>query len=796
MAADLSQYLDIPDALLQEQMPGVDVAAFKEKIRQSQQANAKPVTQTIKTDPTTGEQTMTVSGSVQDLSPSNPLAPTVTPAIQNQAPVAAPIAPVAPTFDRMVQAESGGQQFNPQGGVLTSPRGALGMAQVMPSTAAQPGYGVKPATPEEINTPEGNRAFGQRYYQGLLQHFGGDEQKAIAAYNAGPGRVGQNIQANNGQLNVAQLPQETQDYLRKVQAPVAPVAPGQQPRPLIAGTPSSDVGLTPTEQAIKQQQVVPAWQQTVLNAQGDPTKLAQIMAGDYPADAKTLAQNLIVQNSLDAQQKLDAQKKLQGFAQGDPTAARDVMKLIGKESEEGSYVKAVLFSQLGLHDLSKQEQAKLGGPAISKAMVDGKSYLTESRNGVIVGAYDPTGKRVDDATLARINAESTPQGTHAYGFTGEAAIVPGTNEEVRQRTNAITGKVEYVHVNGPKAGQVYSGAAVPTPKSVSTAAAKMDYGVISAYRKRFGEDALGALAQMQKDRGPMTRQEQDAFLNSYGFQAGPPGVGGVPTQPGAQPAPIMAPGAVPGPVAPGTPQGQAQPQPTVPVARPAVPGQPQTQPQVVVPGTQNAPATNVPGSTPPPVRGATEPETTYKMRVEVWKKEADDLAAGQAKTKLALPLYQSQADQLLTTVNDVVKHPGFESNVGVRSPLGILQLRGTDARNWQSKYSQLMGQEFLDAFSQLKGAGAISDKEGAAATQARAALSDPGISEAEFKRNAAILEDTIKRGVNRQRMLAGQEPDARYFLGDPKKAKEAYEWAKAHPDDPSAPAVLDKIGLR
>ena len=39
--------------------------------------NVKPVTQTIKTDPLTGEQTMTIKGSPQDLTAANPLTPTV-----------------------------------------------------------------------------------------------------------------------------------------------------------------------------------------------------------------------------------------------------------------------------------------------------------------------------------------------------------------------------------------------------------------------------------------------------------------------------------------------------------------------------------------------------------------------------------------------------------------------------------------------------------------------------------------------------------------------------------------------
>jgi hypothetical protein len=39
--------------------------------------NVKPVTQTIKTDPVTGEQTMTVKGSPYDLSAANPNTPTL-----------------------------------------------------------------------------------------------------------------------------------------------------------------------------------------------------------------------------------------------------------------------------------------------------------------------------------------------------------------------------------------------------------------------------------------------------------------------------------------------------------------------------------------------------------------------------------------------------------------------------------------------------------------------------------------------------------------------------------------------
>ena len=51
------------------------------------EANARPVTQTITTDPTTGQQMMTVRGRPEDLTAANPYTPTVSgPAIPGAAP--------------------------------------------------------------------------------------------------------------------------------------------------------------------------------------------------------------------------------------------------------------------------------------------------------------------------------------------------------------------------------------------------------------------------------------------------------------------------------------------------------------------------------------------------------------------------------------------------------------------------------------------------------------------------------------------------------------------------------------
>ena len=134
-------------------------------------------------------------------------------------------------YDRIQQQESGGDPRAESGA------GALGLMQIMPGTARDPGAGYlqrypdlaaaqapfSDMTDEQIReymfaNPQAGREFGERYYDMLLDEFDGDPTAALTAYNWGMGNVRKNMAAHDGELNLAAqgVPREAREYAGRV----------------------------------------------------------------------------------------------------------------------------------------------------------------------------------------------------------------------------------------------------------------------------------------------------------------------------------------------------------------------------------------------------------------------------------------------------------------------------------------------------------------------------------------------------------------------------------------------------
>lgn len=118
--------------------------------------------------------------------------------------------------------------FNPS---AISPKGATGIAQLMPGTASD--LGANP------NDPASSIDAGARYLAQNRDKYGGDMTKALAAYNWGPGNVDKWLAAGG---DPSRLPAETQAYIAKVQGG-QPGTPAPTPQaPLLSASQSPPPG--------------------------------------------------------------------------------------------------------------------------------------------------------------------------------------------------------------------------------------------------------------------------------------------------------------------------------------------------------------------------------------------------------------------------------------------------------------------------------------------------------------------------------------------------------------------------
>ena len=128
---------------------------------------------------------------------------------------------IDPAFVRSVaQIESGLRQ-----GAI-SPKGAIGLMQLMPTTAADLQVNPKEAA--------ANASGGARYLRELLLRYKGDSVPALAAYNAGPGAVENYKGAPPYEETRRYILKVLEEYKRQMKAKtaaprIAPRKPGSTP---------------------------------------------------------------------------------------------------------------------------------------------------------------------------------------------------------------------------------------------------------------------------------------------------------------------------------------------------------------------------------------------------------------------------------------------------------------------------------------------------------------------------------------------------------------------------------------
>ena len=734
----------------------------RRRLAEEAEANM-PVKQTITYDPKTGAQKVKIEGGASNLTSANPATPTVS-------------GPVSPDdiYNRMIQAESGGRQFNAQGGVLTSPAGAMGVGQVMPSTAMQPGYGVTnifdlaqqrgmpvaqrdEATARQLlGNEQLNREFGQSYFNAMQQRFPGQPEASVAAYNAGPGRVGQNMQANAGQLNRSQLPNETQAYIQSVlnrqpqaqaqaqqpqpiindqgqvvgaetpaqmvagaqtNAPIAPVQPGAQPNMMQTQAPVAQPGAVPEQMGPSTQFMSqPAWIERFNTAQGDIGTMSSMLADpNLPKGAQMeIAASMADQMRF---QKMEAEKREQ-YTRGIETGKfpREDRKA---GTGEGSWLRYFMYGLLGSPsaDIEKQRlMPELYAKPAYITLTDGQTQavIMRDNNGTAIRGTTADGRALTQKELI----ENAPSGG-------------ATTKVETGLVDNITGKGGYTRkvVGGNIVVEDSAGKRVRDTSIISNL---RNVGVEGTQAERLENTKVkNAFATLAKDIPTPTPQQTYQYLKRAGvsetrIQQELAGTGFV------------------SPEAAGTPTGTA-----------AGTAQPSSRTTSSSAGAVVRTTEEPFDISSPPVARPGETKTSIDARTKDWNKKKERLE----KDAEALPDIEGRAKETLQTMDMILNHEGFSDVIGMPNVLtGIYSPPSTDARNFKNLYKKLTGEQFLRAYDNLRGAGAITEQEGLAAKEAEAALQDPRISEAEFRRNAKIYTDTIKRGINRQRAKIGLDP--------------------------------------
>lgn len=154
-----------------------------------------------------------------------------------------------------------------------------------------------------------------------------------------------------------------------------------------------------------------------------------------------------------------------------------------------------------------------------------------------------------------------------------------------------------------------------------------------------------------------------------------------------------------------------------------------------------------------PVIGAAA-DPTLQGNLAGAKAGATTEAKALTERRLEAPQAIAQGEETIKLVDDLLKSPGFKQAVGASRMLGVQNIPGTAAKDFDVRLDQLKGKQFLQAFESLKGGGQITEVEGKKATDAIARM-NASSSEKEFENAAKEFQSVIRQGVERARKAQG-----------------------------------------
>jgi hypothetical protein len=155
-------------------------------------------------------------------------------------------------------------------------------------------------------------------------------------------------------------------------------------------------------------------------------------------------------------------------------------------------------------------------------------------------------------------------------------------------------------------------------------------------------------------------------------------------------------------------------------------------------------------------------DLTYKPLIAGQSTFAQGKAEEDVKAQEKLNKINADSSNLTSLLDALTTHPGVPDLFGAKGGGAILSyvskkepIAGSNAAGAKALFDQVKGQQFLQAFENLKGGGHISEKEGEAATKAFSALNE-NISEKELIKNIGILKSTIDKAKYRAEVRASQ----------------------------------------